>query len=189
MITAEKQMQRAVDFLGAIPRAAETALARALNGAAKAGRESAISAIVARYAVHASDVRGKIALTTATPDRLGVEVIARSGPLSLTYFPHSPARAGTGGRGRSTLRAEVLRGQPKPVLGAFVATINGRPRVMFRTGGRTATGKTAIKSVPAVPIAVMLGVESVRTAVEQRSAAVLDTHLDREIDRALGRIA
>lgn len=188
MITAvEKQIERARDFLASIPGAAEVAVSRALNKASVAAREEAITSITTRYAVRAGDVREKITLRAATPENLGVEVVARSGPLSLTAFPHTPERAGTGGTGRPALRAEVLRGQPRDVPGAFIATIGGKPRIMFRTGGKTATGKTAIKSVPAVPIAVMLGAESVRTAVEQKAYAVLDAQLDREIDRALGK--
>lgn len=190
MIAAvEAQLERARDFLGTIPRAAETAMARALNAAAGAGREAAIKAIGDRYAVHASDVREKITRTTASPDKLAIAVVARSGSLALGYFPHIPASVGTGGPGRPILRAEVLRGQQKDVAGAFVATINGKPRIMIRTGGKTATGKSAIRSVYTVPIASMLGAESVQKAVEDRALAVVDQQLDREIDRALGKVA
>lgn len=185
--TGEKQLERVRAFLAAIPGAAEKAMARALNRAAAAGRESAIKSIVGRYAVSAGDVREKVTVTTASPGRLGVSVVARSGPLALGYFPHTPVAAGTGGRGRPVLRAEVLRGQEKAVPGAFVANINGKPRIMFRTGGRSATGKSAIKSVSSVPLASMLGAITVRAAVEQRALEVLDQELGREIDRELGR--
>jgi hypothetical protein len=183
----EKQLERAQAFLAAISGAAEKAMASALNRAAAAGRESAIAAIGERYAVRASDVRERVTVTTATAERLGVSVVARSGPLSLTYFPHSPNVAGTGGRGRPVLRAEVVRGQEKDVPGAFIAPINGKPRIMIRTGSRTASGRSAIKSLAAVPIGSMLGASSVRAAVEERAVAVLDRELDREIDKALGR--
>jgi hypothetical protein len=184
-----KGLERARDFLATIPGAAEKAVAAALNRAAAIGRDEAVSAIDKRYAVRPSDVREKITLRTATPNSLVISVIARSGPLALGYFPHSPIEAGTGGRGKPVLRAEVIRGQEKNVLGAFVATINGKPRIMIRTGGKTASNKSAIKSVSTVPIASMLGAPSVQQAVETRALAVFDAQLDREIDRALGRVA
>lgn len=186
---AVKQFERAQDFLGTIPRAAEKALSRALNRAVMLGRDTAIAAIDQRYAVNPSDVREKITLTTATPDKLVVSIVARSGSLSLGYFPHSPIAAGTGGPGKPVLRAEVLRGKPKDVPGAFIAPINGKPRVMIRVGGKTATGNAAIRSVSTVPIASMLGADSVEEAVHARMFAVLDEQLGREIDRELGKAA
>ncbi len=187
MSDAVQQLERAQAMLAAFPGAAEKALAAALNRAAKLGREAAVEAIDKRYAVRPSDVRETITIKTATPDALSISIVSRSGPLSLGYFPHAPVVAGTGGRGKPVLRAEVIRGQEKSVPGAFVATINGKPRIMIRTGGKSASGRSAIKSVPAVPIATMLGAKSVREVVEARAMAVLDEQLDREIDRALGK--
>jgi hypothetical protein len=188
VIEAVKQLERARAFLGAIPGAAERATARALNRAAHEGRESAIVAILERYAVSPSDIRERIKLTTATPQRLGVAVVARSGSLSLGYFPHSPVRTGTGGPGKQILRAEVLRGQQRGIAGAFIARINGKPRIMIRTGGTTKTGRTQIRSLYTVPFASMLGASSVVDAVEDRAVAVLDVQLEREIERELGRV-
>jgi hypothetical protein len=185
LVTAEEQLERATAFLASIPGAAEKAMARALNKAATIGREVAIRSVSDRYAVHAGDVRDKIALSTATPDRLGVEVVARSGSLALGYFPHSPVVPGSGGPGRPVLTAEVIRGQSKAIPGAFVATINGKSRIMIRTGGTTKTGRTQIKSLFGPPIAVMMGAESVREAVEARALVALDEQLGVEIDRAL----
>ncbi len=188
MITVVAEgLERARTLLAAFPRAAEKAVARALNRAATIARDEAVRAITDRYVVHAGDVRQKITLSTATPDRLEVTVIARSGPLPLSYFPHTPQHIGTGGRGRPVLRAEVLRGQERAIPGAFIAPIGGKPRVMIRSGGRTATNKAAIKSLSAVPIASMLGAKSVREAVEARALAVFDDQLSREIDRELKR--
>jgi len=180
-------LEQARLFLASLPRAAEKAVASALNRAAAQGRDEAIDAIDARYAVNPSDVREKIRLTSATPDNLVVSIIAKSPSLSLGYFPHSPNVAGTGGPGKPVLRAEVIRGQAKDVPNAFVATINGKPRIMIRTGGKTKVGRTQIKSVYAVPIAKMLGAETVRAAVMKRVEAVFEQHLGREIDRALGK--
>jgi minor tail protein Z (GPZ) len=189
VIEIDGRLERARAFLGTIPKAAEQATARALNKAAAEAREAAVSAIVERYAVHAADVRGKITLATASPNALGAAIVARSGSLSLGYFPHSPVVTGTGGPGQPVLHAEVLRGQDRSVGGAFIATINGKPRVMIRTGGNTKTGRTQIKSVYTVPLASMLGAASVQDAVEDRVEQALDKHLELEIDRALGKVA
>jgi hypothetical protein len=188
-ISVDKGLERAQAFLGTIPRATEQATARALNKAAAAARNAAVEAITERYAVRAADVREKITLSTATADKLGVEVVARSGSLALGYFPHSPTEIGSGGPGRPVLRAEILRGQERSIAGAFVAPINGKSRIMIRTGGTSKTGRTQIRSVYTVPLANMLGAASVRDAVEDRAAAVLDEQLEREIDRALGKVA
>jgi hypothetical protein len=185
----EKQLDRARSFLASIPGAADTAISRALNRAAAAGRESAISAMSDRYAAQPSDVREKVTITTSRPENLEAAVVARSGPLALGYFPHAPTTAGTGGTGRPILRAEVLRGQVKNVPGAFIAPINGKPRIMIRSGRTTSTGRAAIHSLYTVPIASMLGAESVREAVGARAFDVLEQTLDREIDRALGKSA
>jgi len=186
VILVEAQTERAQQALAGLPGAAEAAMARALNRAAVAGRQAAVTAITTRYAVRAGDVREKITLSTATPEQLSVTVEARSPSLALGYFPHTPSRPGTGGRDKPALTAEIVRGSSKPFAGAFVATINGKPRVMIRTGALTGGGKQAIASVYSVPIAVMLGADSVREAVETRALEVLDERLDHEIDRALG---
>lgn len=186
---ATRGLEQAQAFLAGLPRAAERAVAAALNRASVQGRDESVAAIDRRYAVNPGDVREKIQISSATPDKLSVSIVARSPSLSLGYFPHSPSVAGTGGRGRPALHAEVLRGQAKSVRDAFVATINGRARIMMRTGGRTSTGKTAIRSVYSVPLALMLGAETVRAAVMSRIADVFDQHLGREIDRALGKAA
>jgi hypothetical protein len=183
----EAQLERARTLLAALPGAAERAAARALNRAAAAGRETAVNAIVERYAVQASDIRQRITLSTATPENLSVAVVARSGSLALGYFPHAPVDIGTGGPGKPVLRAEVVRGQDRAIASAFIALINGKPRVMIRTGGTTKTGRTQIKSVYTVPFASMLGADLVHKAVEDRAAEVLDEQLGREIDRELGR--
>lgn len=187
MITATVHLERAQGLLGSLTGAAEKAMAHALNRAAVAGRQQAVKSIGERYAVNPADVRERITLSSATPDRLEVAVVARSGPLPLTYFPHTPFVSGTGGRGRAPLAAIVLKSRGfRDVKGAFVAPVGGKDRIVFRTGAKTRTGKDAIKVVPAVPIATMLGVDSVREAVEQRAVAVLDQHLAQDIDGAVG---
>lgn len=182
-----KGLEKAQAFLASLPRAAEVATSRALNRAASQGRDEAVKAIDQRYAVRPSDVREKIQLYASTPDSLSISITSRSPSLSLGYFPHSPTVAGTGGRGKPALRAEVLRGQRRTVAGAFVATINGKSRIMMRTGGKTATGKSKIRSVYSVPIATMLGSATVRAAVMRHVEQAFEKHLDREIDAALGR--
>jgi len=183
IVAVESQLERARDYLAAIPGAADKAMASALNRAGSAGKEKAINAIINRYAVQAGDVRERITLTTATPNELAVSVVAKSGSLALGYFPHTPTLSGTGGRGRPVLRAEVLRGQEKDVPGAFIAPINGKNRIMIRTGDK----RLPIKSLSTVPIGSMLGVKPVREQVEKVALEVLDEQLGKAIDRALAK--
>ncbi len=174
-----KSLERARDFLVAIPGATEKATARALTRAATESREVAIQAITDRYNVKPSDIRSKVTTTPASVDVLQSKVLARSGALALSYFPHTPVAIGTGGPGRPALRAEILRGQERSVPGAFIAPINGKPRVMIRSGN-------SIRSVYTVPMASMLGAESVREAVDAKAGEVVERVLNTEIDKALG---
>jgi hypothetical protein len=185
IVAVAQQLERTQRALAAIPGAAEKAMASALNRAAIAGRQRAVEAIVERYAAKTSDVRGMIQLQTASPKNLSAVIHARSKALSLGYFPHAPKRPGTGGTGKPVLRAEVKRGAQKDVPGAFVAELNSGRRIMIRTGQKTASGKSAMRSLYTVPLAVMLGVENVRVEVEARAVEVLDQRLGHEIDRAL----
>lgn len=185
MILIDEQLERARVFLAGIADAAEKAFARAANKAAAAAREAAIAAICERYAVRPSDVREKITTRAASPQNLEAAIVARSGSLSLTAFPHSPTDPGTGGRGKPALRAEVLRGAEKQVGGAFIAPIGGRDRIMMRTSSSAGRSRQGLRSLSTVPIANMLAHESVREAVAERVESAFDANLDREIDRAL----
>lgn len=182
MIALADHLATAEQYVGTIPGAAERAMSRALNKASEAAKSSAVRTILSRYAAKASDVNGMITLTPSTPEKLEVQVKARSGSLSLGYFPHSPSTGGTGGPGRPALTAEIKRGDTKSIGGAFIANLNSGPRVMRRKPGG------GIKGVYTIPLARMLGVESVRDAVEadavRRVGEVLPAEIDRELKKA-----
>lgn len=189
IVAASEQLERAERYLAGIPGAAERALSNALNKAMAAARDAAIEEISSTYNLSADDIRHKLDVERATPEDLTAGIVMRSRSLSLGYFSHTPTTAGSGGPGRPLLRAEIRRGEPKDVKGAFVATINGQPRVMMRTGKRTAAGKSAIASVYTIPLAGMLGTTPIRAAVEERALAMVDEILGREIDKALAEVA
>ncbi len=186
MITATTdQLAHAQRFLGAIPGAAERAMAKAMNAAIKGARLEALDKIADRYEVDGADVRARLTTQLARVSSLSAVLKAKSPGLPLTYFPHDPDQPGTGGRGKPPLSATVLRGQTKPVRGAFVAKLGTKARVVERLGHKTSTGKDALRVIPSVPIAVMLGVQNVALAVEERALQLLDENLSREIDREL----
>ncbi len=182
----EAGLDKARTFLASISDAAEKATAAALNKAGQAARNAADRAIAERYAVKPSDVRERLQLARARIGDLTATLTARSGSVSLTYYPHTPLVSGTGGRGRPLLRAEVLRAQSKAVDGAFVATIGGKARIVMRTSKR---GDASLRVLSSVPIGVMLAAESVREAVETKALETFEGALDKEIDKALGRNA
>ncbi len=189
IVATTDQLERAELLLAGMPEAVGRAMSRAMNAAAAVGRDSAVKKIAATYAVKADDIRSKIEVSKATPGRLEIAVTLRSRSLSMGYFPHSPVAAGTGGRGKPPLQAEIRRGEEKDVKGAFVAQLNSGLRIMIRTGGKTASGKAAMRSVYTVPFAGMLGATPVRVHVETEALEKLDAQLDREIDRALAEVA
>ena len=190
MITATvDQLARAERFLGAIPGAAERALARAMNAAIKAAAEEAVVRVRDRYNTAERDVRSRLDVLSAKPSNLTATLLARSPSLPLHYFPHSPKKGGTGGKGRPALVVEVLRGQTKNVPGAFIAKLGTKSRIVTRTGQKTSSGKSGLKVLFSVPIPEQVGVVPVRLAVEERAVEMLDEHLTREIDRELERVA
>lgn len=180
-----EQLERAERYLASIPGAAERAMAAALNDAAAAGRSEAARVIAERYVVRPSDAFETMRVERARPAALEAAVIARSPSLTLTYFPHAPAASGTGGPGKPVLRAEVRRGGEKPVAGAFMATLGGKPRIVVRTGEKSARGRDALRTLFTVPLGEMLGVEAVREPAEVRALEVLDERLTAGIDREL----
>ncbi len=186
---ATDQLARAQQYLGAFPGAVERAMVRALNHALAAAREQAITVITERYAIKASDLRVAMSIQPAKHDKLGVVLKVRSGSMPMHYFPHAPTQPGTGGPGKPALTATVLRGSTKTVKGAFVAKLGVKPRIVTRTGGVTATGKSELKVLYTTPIGVMLGVESVQASVEAAALETLDKRLTNEIDRELERVA
>jgi hypothetical protein len=187
IIIAADEMARAVRYLIGIEGAAERAMSRALNASAVAGREEAVEAITGRYAARAEDVREMMHLVPSTVKSLETAIRARSGSLSVGYFPHRPSQPGTGGRGKPVLRAEIKRGQAKDFPGAFVAPLSSGNRVMTRTGKKTRAGRAAMRSLYTIPLANMLGVPSVRIAVEEKALEVLGERLTVEIDRELAK--
>lgn len=189
MISVADSLDRARLFLGSVPGGAERATARAMNAAIRASLHVAVESIAARYAVRPSDVLQSLRITTAKPGNLEAAIVARSGSLPLSYFPHDPTLAGTGGPGRPVLTAEVKRGGSKGVRGAFVATLGGKPRLVIRTGEKTASSKQQLRTLFTVPIASMLTVEPVVDAVEVRVRAVLDERMPVEIDRELSKVS
>ena len=189
MISVDGKLEELRAFLGAIPGAAERATASALNAAAEDGRAAAVRRILSRYAAKPGDVAAMITIRKATATQPAIEIRSRSRALSAGYFPHTPSAPGTGGPGRPPLTAEILRGSPKAIPGAFVANLSSGPRIMHRTGGKTARGKQAIASVYTVPLGAMLATSSVREAVEADTLAALDGHLEAAVARELDRAA
>lgn len=184
-----QQFERAKQFLGSIPGAAERAMARALNAAVKAASEEALTKIAERYAVKRDDVEARFAQEMARPAKLSATLRAKSPALPLHYFPHTPTAPGTGGRGKGPLSVTIRAGSPQTMGSAFIAQLGVKPRIVIRTGQKTASGKDQLKVLYSTPIAVMLGVPSVRLAVEERALEVLDDKLTAEIDRELARAA
>ncbi len=188
-LSTAAQLERAKQFLGSIPGAAERAMARALNAAVKAASEEALTKIAERYAVKRDDVEARFAQEMARPAKLSATLRAKSPALPLHYFPHTPTAPGTGGRGKGPLSVTIRAGSPQTMGSAFIAQLGVKPRIVIRTGQKTASGKDQLKVLYSTPIAVMLGVPSVRLAVEERALEVLDDKLTAEIDRELGRAA
>lgn len=189
VIPTTEQLERAKQFLGGIPGAAERAMSRALNAAVREGQVEAFRRIVERYVVNADDVKRRSEIRLSTSKTLAVAIRVQSPSLPLHYFPHTPTAPGTGGRGKGPLSVTIRAGSPQTMGSAFIAQLGVKPRIVLRTGQKTASGKDQLKVLYSTPIAAMLGVPSVRLAVEERALEVLDEKLSAEIDRELGRAA
>jgi hypothetical protein len=121
------------------PRRGRAAAARALNARPRPGARLR-SPIVERYAVSAERHPREDHADDGDAEHLGVAVIARSGSLALGYFPHSPTTAARAARASRTCAPRSCAAHETRVAGAFIAPINGKPRIMIRTGGTTKTG-------------------------------------------------
>ena len=72
--------------------------------------------------------------------------------------------------------------------GAFVAPLGGKNRIVVRTGGKTRTGKNALKVFYTIPMPQMLARPEIRLAVEEKAVEAIDAALDKQIDRELGAV-
>lgn len=186
MITASlDQLERARIALAGLPGAAERAVARAMTEAAKAAKAEAIDVISGRYEVKERDVAARLSVSAARPSALAATLTARSPSMPLHYFPHTPSRSGTGGPGKPHLSVTVRRGETRTVGSSFVARLGVKNRIVTRTGGKTGSGKDALRVLYTTPIAEMLGVAAIASDVEDRAVKVLDERVGVEIDREL----
>ncbi len=182
---ATDQLARAQHYRAGSPGAAERAMSRAINAAVRAAQVEAAERMTERYEVAESDVKARLSVLLSKPTTLQAALRAQSPSLPLHYFPHTPSKPGTGGRGKPDLQVTVKRGSPKQITGAFVALLGSKNRIAVRTGQKTKTGKDGLRVLYTTPIAMMLGAPSVALAVEERALQVLDDKLSAEIDREL----
>lgn len=126
---------------------------RALDRTIDTGRAESARLISSRYAVSAATVRDAIDKKTPNASSGVGYIVSRGAKLPLSMFPHAPMTSGTGGRGKPPLTIEVVRGERRPLRGAFVAETGGQLRVMARRGRE----RTPIRELSTVPIPVMLG--------------------------------
>jgi len=189
IVATTDQLERARKYLGTIPGAAEAATSRAINAAVRAAQVEAFERIVGRYEISEADVKARHTVKLSTSRNLEAVLRAKSPALPLHYFPHTPTRGGTGGRGKPPTTVTVRRGESKALGPAFIAKLGTKARIVVRTGEKTSSGKDRLKVLYSIPVAEMLGVTDVRVHVEARALEMVDEKLTAEIDAELGKVA
>lgn len=181
-------LERAEMYLGGIAGAAERATAKAIGAGLTAARKATVSEITTGYEVKRADVEAHMTIEKARTSAMSGALRLRSGSLPLHYFPHTPDQPGTGGPGAPALQVTVKKGQTKTIPGAFVAPLGGKNRIVIRTGGKTRTGKDALKVFYSIPIPQMLARPEIRLAVEEKAVEAIDRAVTAQIDRELGAV-
>ena len=159
----------------AATRAIRSAMARTIRTA----RAEATRAIVDRYSVSAGDVRAAIeAKSKPAENSIVGEIVGKGARIPLARFPHSPSSPGTGGRGRPPLYIEIVRGERKPIPGAFVMRSDGATRI----AQRQSRARFPVRALSTIPIPMMLGVLAPR--ITEHAQRTFTERLAHEIGRA-----
>jgi hypothetical protein len=199
---SEEQLRNVKESLLHIPKAANKAIARAINRAVEGARTDAIKAICSEYAIKPTDVRKKIHIVRAKPDNLKAEVIFSGGPSPLMNFyvrpKVPPSQLGIKVRDRERIEVAIKTGAPKLWSHAFVARMHNISSstddryvgVFYRTGRifskakalRQGSSRTEIKAVYSLSVPEMAGKEEVLDFIEKRAHERLDKELKHQIN-------
>lgn len=183
----ESLYKRARDALRHLPKAAEKAVARAINRALEGARTDAVGKICAEYFVRPIDVRKTLHIVRAKPDRPEARLLSSGGAIPLMKFRVSPKKPprqkGKKSGERKGVVAGVKFGTAVPFPYSFVAKVgSGHVGVFSRVG--SASLPIRQKYGPSIP--QMLGNETVLKYIEERAKERLEKELRHQIDYLFG---
>lgn len=176
------QLERVERQLRGVPRQIPVVTARAINRAAEQARTQASRSARETYQVKHKDVIKTIKIKKAFPSDLTAAVTSRGGALELMKFKVS-ANKPLPTRSKYAV-VSVKKSSKKTVKGSFVAAMrNGHKNVFTRVN----KARKPIRGHYGPSIPQTLGNDDVTSAVENKAMLVLDTRLEHEISRVLGR--
>ena len=184
-VTLNQQLLKDVqDKLGSFSKKAPNALSSSLNRAVTNVASNVSKEVRKEYNIKAADIKATLSKTRASRANLSAIVKSRGELLPLDKFKVSPKTVQP--KRKAPIKVGVKKSGLKPLLGAFVADINGI-KVFERQGkGRLPVRKLFGPSVPQ-----MLKNEEVRANIDREGTATFYRRLDHEINRILekGRVS
>lgn len=166
--------------LGLLWSQARPVLARAVNRAAENAKTNMNRKVREQYLVKARDVNKTVSIRKANHVSLGAVVKSKGFKIPLIKFKVSPKKPKPKNP-PSAYKAQVKKGGGlKPVLGAFVANING-PKMMQRIGKK----RLPIQQLFGPSVPEMIGAPSVIGYIEKEALSTLEKRIDHEIKRLL----
>lgn len=176
------QLERLERQLRDVPRQVPIVTARAINRSAEQARTQAGRSARESYHVKHKAILKTIKIRKAFPSDLTANIKSKGSTLELMKFKvraHKPLPT----RGKYTV-VSVKKSSKKTIKGSFVATMkNGHTNVFTRVN----KARKPIRGHYGPSIPQMLGNDNVTRAIEDKAMQVLDTRLEHEMSRILGR--
>lgn len=179
--------KQAQDALRHLPKAADKAVARALNRALEGARTDVVKKICAEYAIRPVDVRKTLHIVRAKPDKLEARILSSGRAIPLIRFRVSPIRPpqqkGKKIAERRVVVAGVKFGTAEPFPYSFIAKVGNEHVGVFSRVGNTSL-PIKQKYGPAIP--QMLGNEAVLKYIEEQAKGRLERELRHQINYLFG---
>lgn len=161
-----------------------TAVMRSINRAADGVKTDMVAIATRVYTVKATAARKNINVTKATSGNLNAGALSKGKPIPLVDFNIKPSTVQP--NRKLPITAEVIKGQPKPILHAFVAVMpTGHKGVFWRKkigGGPQRVGRLPIEELSGPRIEDLYARAEFQAEIQAGADNRLTNELDRQAD-------
>jgi hypothetical protein len=166
--------------LGSFSNKAPNAIANALNRAITTVASHVSREVRKEYNIKAKDVKATLKKVRATRANLSAMVSSQGEVVPLDRFKVSPKTPQP--KRKKPIKVAVKKTGLKPLLGAFVADING-----IKVFKRVTKHRLPIQRMFGPSIPQMLGNEEIRNKINREGEKMFYKRLDHEINRILSK--
>lgn len=166
--------------LGSFYRKAPVVISRSLNRSLTTMTKSLNEEIRKEYTVKPTDVKKTLSKSTSSKGNLSAVLRSKGSVLPLNYFKFSPKKANP--KRKAPIKVGVKKNGMKPLLGAFVADINGS-KIFERAGKK----RLPINRLFGPSVPQMARNQDIKNIVNQKGYDMFNQRLDHEIQRILQR--